>query len=573
MENFYFPSSQSSASSQAALGQAHLSSRDPIPDPISHPEPKKRRQAITNVQRKDIRIHKQALIQETGKWSISQIVEFYHKKYHRILSQSTISGSLSDKFKHLDEEDQPLHPDSKVQRKGYWPDLDAAVFDWQQRMLKKNVTVTNASLKSIAKKLFFQLPQYRDVEPPQFSTGWLLGYKGRYNDAKTHSQYDESGTVDLAVAETQLERLRESLKFIKREDIYIMDETALFWKKSPDGALASQSEASGKLDKARITVNLACNITGTRKLPPWFIGKAQTPRCFDNSGIYVENFPMVWRYNGMAWMTGVMFEEYLRWFDRQMAGRHVCLVIDELSAHHAGLGFLHSNTPEGLRNTRIFFLPTIITSIGPPLDQGIFQSWKAHYRRRWLTYMCDEYDEGRDPMKSVNVLQAIRWGIAAWEDDVSPTIIQHCWMNSRVMGPNYGIQREGWKKEVEEDAKIFSKTMTQMEQQVGSLKQQQCIQSAMKISLFVHPLDEVVIDEISNEDLVASLVEIYSTGGVERDRETDEEDVSADLIYDEEAVELVSRLRLYEEQQADGDPAVISSLNKYENEVRARTME
>ena len=512
-------------------------------------------------------------MQESGNWTISKMVEFYHKKYGRILGKSTISESLSDRFKHLDEEDQLLHPDSKIQRTGYWPDLDAAVFDWQQKMLRENATVTNESLKGVAKKLFFQLPQYRDVEPPKFSTGWLVGWKARYSNDKMRSQHDGSGTVDLVVAETQLERLRESLRFCRREDIYIMDETALFWKMSPDDALASRRQASGKLDKARITVNLACNVTGTRKLPPWFIGKAQTPRCFDNSGVYLENFRMVWRYNGKAWMTGVMFEEYLRWFDRQMAGRKAYLIIDEFSAHHAGVGFLRSNAPEGLTNTKIYFLPTVLASIRQPWDQGIFQSWKAHYRRRWLTYMCDEYDERRDPMKSINVLQAIRWGIAAWEDDVTPTLIQLCWQNSRVMGPNEGPQTEVWKKEVEEDSQLFSNTMTQMEQQIGSLKQQKRITSAMKASSFVYPFDEVVVDNLSNEDLVKSLVEIYSTSGVERDHETDEEDVSVDLIEDDEALELVSRLRLYEEQQADGDQAVISSLNKYEDDIRARTKE
>ena len=52
--------------------------------------------------------------------------------------------------------------------------------------------------------------------------------------------------------------------------------------------------------------------------------------------------------------------------------------------------------------------------------------------------------------------------------------------------------------------------------------------------------------------------------------EIDEEDVVLDPIQEEEALELLSRLRLYEEQQADGDTALTSHLKKYEREIGAR---
>ena len=565
--NFHFPSSEGSEKgSSGALGQASSGPQDPTP----RPEPKKRRHAITNVERKDLRVHKQALIEENVDATTKQMAEFFFQRYGRVLSQSTISESLSNKFKHLDEEDHPLHPEFKKRRKSYWPDLDAAVFDWQQQMLKKKKVITNEALKGIAKKIFYQLTQYHDVDPPKFSSGWLEGYKARYN-IRNPIRHIESGAVGQAVEETELEDLRERLKNYKREDIFNMDETALFWKLSPDATLASESRASGKLEKAQITVTLACNATGTQNLPPWIIGKAQIPRSFLRSGVHVENFPMVWRYNGKAWMTGIMFEEYLRWFDEQMADRKVCLLIDELVAHKDGVIFLPSERPEGLANTTVIFLPVKPTSFCQPLEQGIIRSWKAHYRKRWLTYMCNEYDRSRDPIKSMNVLQAIRWVIAAWED-VTPVKTRDCWIKSGLLGPKAGPRTEGWKVQVADDDEILNETMTQMEQQIESLTKQKRIKSGMNIATFVNPVEEIVEDNDDDDDLfIESLVEIYSTGGVQRDHETDEEDVAAEaLIEDKEALELLSRLRLYEEQQKDGDEVVISQLNKYEREIWAR---
>ena len=526
--------------------------------------PSKRRRAITDVQRKDLRIHGQALIRENGKWTTPQLVEFFNNKYDRVLTQSTISESLSEKFKHLDGQEHPLRPDSKKRRESKWPDLDAALFEWQQRMLANRYILTNEMLKSTAKALFYKLPQYHNVEPPKFSTHWLNDYKARFEVEK----YIRDGDLDVGKV---LEKIREKLKLYKTEDIYNMDETALLWKMSPDDTLTREVKAGGKLEKARITVNLACNVTGTRKLPPWIIGKARTPRCFGNSGVHVDNFPMVWRYNTKAWMTAAMFEQYLRWFDRKMAGRKVCLLVDEFSAHKAGLGFLRLGSPEGLTNTKVLFLPTITPAAGSvcqPLDQGIVRSWKAHYRRRWLAHMCYEYDERRDPMKSMNVLQAIRWAVAAWEVDVTPTTIQECWIKSRILESKCVPQSEGWEIDVYADNQMFDDTMTQLEQRIQHLVQQKSIRSATNTARFVNPDEEIVDD--NGEHTFESIVETHSRGGAERDHETDEEDVDEARIEDEEALELLSRLRLYEEQQEDGDDVVISRLNKYERDIRAR---
>ena len=146
-------------------------------------------------------------------------------------------------------------------------------------------------------------------------------------------------------------------------------------------------------------------------------------------------------------MTGLIFKEWLVWFNLQMTGRQVLLLIDGFSAHEAGIEALEEEKIE-LRNVTVHFLPANATSLCQPLDQGIIRTWKAYYRRQWLNFAIEEYAAERDPDKSMNILMAIRWGISAWTEDISSTIIANCWLKSRVLGPKYGPQTQ---EEAEQD--------------------------------------------------------------------------------------------------------------------------
>ncbi len=51
--------------------------------------------------------------------------------------------------------------------------------------------------------------------------------------------------------------------------------------------------------------------------------------------------------------------------------------------------------------------------------------------------MVDEHTAERDPNKTMHVLQAALWGIAAWAEDVTERTISNCWLQARVLGPDY----------------------------------------------------------------------------------------------------------------------------------------
>lgn len=113
-----------------------------------------------------------------------------------------------------------------------------------------------------------------------------------------------------------------------------------------------------------------------------------------------------------------------------MNGRKVALIMDNFSGHQAAVAELEG-MPEAfqLQHVTVIWLPSNSTSKTQPLDQGVIASFKANYRKLWLQYLLDEYNEGREGLTSMNILKAIRWSIRAWHE-VTPETIHNCWMHS-----------------------------------------------------------------------------------------------------------------------------------------------
>ena len=70
-----------------------------------------------------------------------------------------------------------------------------------------------------------------------------------------------------------------------------------------------------------------------------------------------------------------------------MGGRKVLLLINSTPGHTASINTVLELA--SLLNTRVEFLPKNVTSLYQPLDQGIIRTFKAYYRRYWLSYMVD----------------------------------------------------------------------------------------------------------------------------------------------------------------------------------------
>jgi hypothetical protein len=188
-----------------------------------------------------------------------------------------------------------------------------------------------------------------------------------------------------------------------------MDETALFWKLTPDRTLATKAGSVGKRCKDRITLALTCNADGSEKFEPWIIGKSKNPRCL--KGINCKLLRIQYQWNKSKWMTGLIMQEYLIWLHNKMRAqdRKVLLLMDNFSGHELGVQLVG----QSLTNVRVEWLPPNTTSHWQPMDQGI-------------AYMLRQYEAGKDPNKTVTLLIAIQWTRVAWTDIVTTATIQKC---------------------------------------------------------------------------------------------------------------------------------------------------
>ena len=75
--------------------------------------------------------------------------------------------------------------------------------------------------------------------------------------------------------------LRTRIATFNPADVYSMNKTGHLYSMISDTKVAQQRIAGSKKDKTRITLALTANVNGSHKLPPFFIGHAQKPHCFN----------------------------------------------------------------------------------------------------------------------------------------------------------------------------------------------------------------------------------------------------------------------------------------------------
>ena len=289
-------------------------------------------------------------------------------------------------------------------RQPKWATLEAALLEWQIRYDKypDSGTTTGDLLRYKATEFWNKLPDYAGLECPVWSDGWLTRFKKR-SDMKERRRHGEAGSAQLDEdTDRIMQEIRDECRKHTADCIYNMDETGYYWKMQPDRSLSTFEESGKKKDKARITVNLTCNATGTDRLPLWYIGKAKCPNCFKAERLQgLESLSAVWRHNNTAWMNHHIMKEYLQWFDARMKA-HALLLMDNFSAHELAVEQMEElKIP--LTNTKVMWLPPNATSVHQPLDQGIIQNWKSHVKKQFVMFMAQTFDQGKDLSKEMHV--------------------------------------------------------------------------------------------------------------------------------------------------------------------------
>jgi DDE superfamily endonuclease/Fission yeast centromere protein N-terminal domain/Tc5 transposase DNA-binding domain len=301
----------------------------------------KKRSSATNRQRVELR--RWWSDDSLGKREHKDAIRWFEEKFGRVLSTSTISDYLSSKYAHLDEKELSNYElGLKRVSNADYKELEEALAAWQLRYDKHpdSGSTTGDLLCLKAREFWEKLPCYAGKEPPKFSNGWLARFKSRYG-LKERRRHGEGASAQIDEdSEHIMAEIRKEAAEYGPDNTYNMDESGYYWKMKPDRSLSTFEAKGLKKAKARITANFCCNASGTDKLPPWFIGTAQRPRCFQRENLYeLDHLGAVWRSNKSAWMTHHIMKEWLRWFDNRMvcANKKVLLLMDNFSAHELGV--------------------------------------------------------------------------------------------------------------------------------------------------------------------------------------------------------------------------------------------
>jgi hypothetical protein len=297
-------------------------------------------------------------------------------------------------------------------RKTMYEDLNTLVWEWFCTARSKNLPVSGCLIQE--KAIMLSITMNHDEFTA--SNGWLESWQKRYG-VKLASLAGESAEVPEDVVRDWAQRLPELTKDYALKDIFNADETGLYYRALPNRSMVVKSDPrrGSKTAKERITALIAASATG-EKLKPLVIGKSVKPRCF--AGMELSLLPVIYRSNKRAWMTSVLWKEWLERLNSKMKNqkRHILMFVDNCSAH----------PNVSLTNIKLMFLPPNTTSRLQPCDDGIIAAIKANYRKRLLRHVLSDMDEcntATELSKRITLKDAINWLNLSWTA-LDPTSIQ-----------------------------------------------------------------------------------------------------------------------------------------------------
>lgn len=329
------------------------------------------------------------------------------------ISQPLLCKMLKDRHKIEYHEEFNLPITRKRKRAGKCVKVEDGLLRWFVQARTSCVHVTNAILLNKALSIAAQLG-IQDFNP---TDGWLSRWKSR-NNVVFKKPTEDKKYVDIINNENWLDHyLRDVLPYYNADNVYNMGETGLYFRALPclntDGKNLNANECN--YQKHRLTVLFVCNMTGTDKKRPLVIGRSQNPRCFHN----VKKLPVDYCANSNAWMTSIIFTDFLKQWDKKLEKRKILLLLNNCTAH--------PNIT--LNNITLMFLPVNTTSIVQPLDVGIINTVKTNYRKLMHSYIVNNVRTGNiSPLQiscKITILEAAHMLAESWEK-VTPDVIQKC---------------------------------------------------------------------------------------------------------------------------------------------------
>ncbi|KAI9920157.1 hypothetical protein PsorP6_015799 [Peronosclerospora sorghi] len=164
-----------------------------------------------------------------------------------------------------------------------------------------------------------------------------------------------------------------------------------------------------------------------------------------------------YRANASAWMTHVIFLEWLKAFDLHVSGRKLFLITDNFSGHIPVEQLPYHVT---LQNTTVFYPPPNMTSKIQPCDAGIIRYLKAYYRRRLNRMLLKRLEDKVNDPEKFDILAEIQMVVSAWQSDFKPSTIERCYLHCKIRTPAQPIE------EIRPDELLDEQVVLDLESQI-----------------------------------------------------------------------------------------------------------
>jgi len=216
----------------------------------------------------------------------TELCSIFSKQFNFEISRSTMCDILKQKTKDKINKLEDIDNDFNIRiRDGKYPALEECLFEWIMLMNRTNVPICDELIQAKAKEFaVYFIPIYDDIDKCTFSIGWLGGFKKRLKLSR-QTIIGESGDVDKDLVENARIEIRKILDKYSLDDIYNLDETALFYQLPPNKTIASKKTKleGSKLSKKRLSVAFCVNASGKNPEKPIVIGHNKKPHDFPNN--------------------------------------------------------------------------------------------------------------------------------------------------------------------------------------------------------------------------------------------------------------------------------------------------
>lgn len=206
------------------------------------------------------------------------------------IDQSSISRILKNKQKILNAIKVNSTTKIKSFSKGKFTELEDILIKFLQitndNFLPINKLIKEKSLE-IAKKL--------NIEEFSASDGWYQNFLKRKSLKQKSTIGTEQKINEKTTSNCRQEDLKNILQKYNPENIYNYDETGIYYELLPNKAICkSTTETKFHLNsKKRLTLLLACNFTGSKKLTPVVIGMSKSPRCLKELKVCLSSIDQI----------------------------------------------------------------------------------------------------------------------------------------------------------------------------------------------------------------------------------------------------------------------------------------